>query len=155
MSFNGANTCGEQTGENRERPPSGLDADSMMAVMEEAETTCGSSRVSAMRITSSVLNVAILSEEVSLLSNVRRTHGNQSQTSSKRMNEKNWRCQSLNNTHNTNTIGQNGAPKVEKSRPETMPVGLTVTPRGIPASTARIIYDKQGYLTSRVKNNAA
>ena len=34
---------------------------------------------------------------------------------------------------------KNGAPKVEKSRPETMPVGLAVTPRGIPASTARIM----------------
>ena len=29
-----------------------------------------------------------------------------------------------------------GAPKVEKSRPETMPAGIWVTPRGMPATTA-------------------
>ena len=42
---------------------------------------------------------------------------------------------------------RNGAPKEEKSRPDTMPAGSCVTPRGMPATTATMMPSSSEPLT--------
>ena len=141
------------TEEKPVRPPSAApDADSMKVVMEDAPK-----RPPAAAAAESTIRICLIS--LTLPSSVRKSPCFAIAIAEPMVSKKSDIIRENANTSRTGVVialtmpitpassVRNGAPNVPKSRPETIPVGLAVTPRGIPASTARMIPIKRAPLT--------